>query len=208
MRMYLIRHGESVWNAQDRIQGHGDSPLSPRGLEQAMALGRRLREASIRAVYSSPLLRARQTAEAIRETLRAPLVLRSELREIHLGDWEGKTPDEVNARFDNGYDVWRTRPTAAVIPNAEPIEAFRQRAINAIEAVARTADAETVAIVTHGGVICAYLAHLLDADFDLLLRRLQINNSGVTIIEALEHEHPAILAVNDLRHLHNHHAAD
>ena len=204
MRLYLIRHGESLWNAQDRIQGHGDSPLSAIGTSQATRLGRHLAGAPIGAIYTSRLLRARQTAEIVGDTMRAPVIVRPDLHEIGLGAWEGKTPDEVNAHFDNGFEAWRSRPTSVHIPDAEPIASFRQRAVAAIESVIRETRVESAAIITHGGVIISYLAHVLGADFDFLLRRLRINNTGVTILEALDAEHPSVLTVNDLQHL-NHH---
>ena len=204
MRLYLIRHAESVWNAEDRIQGHGDSPLTEAGSAQAQLLGRRLAAASLDELYSSPLQRALQTAEAISRAARVPVIAQPDLREIALGDWEGKTPTEVNADFNNGFAVWARRPTAVSIPNSEPIDRFRVRAVNAVEQIIRATRADAAAIVTHGGVIAAYLAHVLGADFDFLLRRLHINNTGVTIFDALDAEHPAILAVNDLQHL-NHH---
>ena len=226
MRLYLIRHAESVWNAEDRVQGHGDSPLTDAGLAQAERLGRRLASCKIGELYASPLQRALQTAQAVSRMVRVPVVTRSALREIFLGAWEGKTPAEVNAGFQNGFELWSRRPTAVTIPDSEPIDRFRTRAIHAIDQIMRQADdrarvpaadgraqgvsidesrSTAVAVVTHGGVIAAYLAHVLGADFDFLLRRLHINNTGVTIFEALDAEHPAILAVNDLQHL-NHHA--
>ncbi len=207
MRLYLIRHAESVWNAQDRVQGHGDSPLTDAGLAQAQRLGHRMASCDIGELYSSPLARALQTAQAVSRAAGVKVVTRPALREIFLGAWEGKTPAEVNAGFQNGFELWRSRPTAVTIPDSEPIDQFRTRAIGAVEAVIRNARAEAVAVVTHGGVIAAYLAHVLGADFDFLLRRLHINNTGVTVFEALDAEHPSILAVNDLQHLTTHHGA-
>lgn len=206
MRLYLIRHGESLWNAQDRIQGHGDSPLSEAGRQQAERLGRHLARAPIGAIYTSRLLRARQTGEILGQALRVFVTVRPDLHEIGLGAWEGKTPAEVNAHFDNGFEAWRKRPTSVRIPESEPIADFRRRAVAAIEAVVRETPAEAAAVVTHGGVIISYLAHVLGADFDFLLRRLQIHNTGVTILDGLDAEHPAVLTVNDLQHL-NHHGA-
>ena len=206
MRLYLIRHGESLWNAQDRIQGHGDSPLSDTGRTQAAHLARHLSRMSIGVIYASRLLRARQTAEIIGETIRVAVDVRPDLHEIGLGAWEGKTPAEVNAHFANGFEAWRKRPTSVHIPDSEPIADFRRRAVAAIDAAIRDTHAEAVAIVTHGGVITSYLAHVLGADFDFLLRRLQIHNTGVTILETPDAEHPSILTVNDLQHL-NHNGA-
>ena len=201
MRLYLIRHGESVWNVEDRIQGHGDSPLTAAGLEQSALLARHLAGKGLAALYASPLQRAHQTAQAVAEAAGLSVTLHADLREIALGVWEGLTPAEVNARFENGFETWRQRPTQVVIPGSEPIEQFRRRAVTAITTVVRQAPADAVGVVTHGGVIAAYLSHVLDADFDYLLRRLPIHNTGVTILERLDDEHPAILAINDLQHL-------
>ena len=140
MRLYLIRHGESLWNAQDRIQGHGDSPLSDAGRQQAAHLARHLSRASIGAIYASRLLRARQTAEIIGGAIRVAVDVRPDLHEIGLGAWEGKTPAEVNAHFANGFDAWRKRPTSVHIPDSEPIADFRRRAVTAIDAASANQD--------------------------------------------------------------------
>ena len=93
------------------------------------------------------------------------------------------TPEEIDARFDGAYERWCVQPSAVVIPGAEPLDAFRARVRRALERiVAALPEGESV-VVSHGGVIAAILADLLDADYDALLRRLRLDNAGVTALE-------------------------
>ena len=97
--------------------------------------------------------------------------------------WEGLTPEEVDARFQGAYQQWCRRPSTVVIPGAEPLSAFRERVRRDMdELIAEWDDGEYV-VVSHGGAISAILADLLGADYDSLLRGLQLDNGGVTAVE-------------------------
>ena len=174
MRCYLIRHAQTAWNDVNRLQG----------------------------IFTSALQRSRQTAQMIAVGNGhgiSPLV-ELELAEIHLGAWEGLTPEEVDARFDRSYQRWRERPSSVVIPEAEPLEMFRARVRRAFgKIVAGPGDGERV-IVTHGGVIAAVLADVLAADYDGLVRRLRLDNAGITALECGTGL-PHVLWVNSTSHL-------
>lgn len=206
--LILIRHAETLWNLQDRIQGHSDIPLSDRGLRQAERLAQHIHRHPITAIYASDLLRARQTAEIIAASLRCAVTFDPALREILLGAWEGLTPAEVNRQFDQSYEQWKRRPSSVRIPGAEPVAAFHERTRTALRAISRRHPQETVAVVTHGGVIAGYLADILQADFDHVLRKMRLDNTGLTIVEWRDDDLPFVAAINDYRHLHGLTSAD
>ena len=105
-RICLIRHGETAWNAELRIQGHRDLPLNGSGLAQAEALAGRLAGQRFDALYSSDLLRARQTAQPLADVLGLPVRLEPELRERHFGCCEGKTREEILAYMEGKIAKW------------------------------------------------------------------------------------------------------
>ena len=213
-RCYLVRHAQTLWNGENRIQGHSDLPLSPLGQQQAKRVAERFASHHLTGLFTSGLQRSLQTAHAIASGLPAPPgggaqagnghgihpLVEHELAEMHLGAWEGLTPAEVDSRFENAYQQWRDKPSSVVIPGAEPLDAFRQRARRALTSVmGGVGDGEYV-VVSHGGVIAALLADLLDADYDRVIRRLRLDNAGVTAVE-FGAGMPHVLWVNSTIHL-------
>ena len=201
-RLYLVRHAQTAWNSDNRIQGRSDLPLSPFGLQQAQRLGELFATRHLKGVFTSHLQRSRQTAEAIvagnGHGVRP--MIESDLAEMHLGAWEGLTPEEVDAKFQGAYQQWRTRPSSVAIPDAEPLEAFRARVREALEKIIVGCEEGEHVVVSHGGVIAAVLSDVLGADYDALLRRLRLDNAGVTALECgtpLRH----VLWVNATAHL-------
>lgn len=201
-RCYLVRHAQTCWNSENRLQGHSDLPLNPLGHQQAQRLAAFFASVRLRGIFTSPLTRSRQTAHAIVSGNGHQLipVIEAGLAEMHLGAWEGLTPEEVNARYAGAYDRWRIESSVVTIPSAEPLAAFRARARGAFDRiVGDMADGEYV-VVSHGGVIAALLADVLRADYDALLRRLQLDNGGITAIEC-GWGTPYVLWVNATTHL-------
>ncbi len=198
----LIRHGESVWNGERRIQGNQDPPLSDRGRQQAELLVRRLpafvpRQAA--AVYSSPLRRAAETAERVAAALGAPLVLEPDLREIGLGRWEGLTVPEIQAAFPGQYERWRDDPAAAPAPDSEPLPAFARRTAAALTRIVSVHPTSPLVLVAHGGTIRSLLCHALGLDIRFLFR-LQQDNTAVSQIR-VKGELRRLLHLNDTSHL-------
>ena len=101
--LLLARHGETDWNRARRWQGHADRPLTDRGRAQAAALGDRLANIALDAVYSSDLRRARETAEAVALPHGLDVIELPELREVDVGSWEGLTRAEAEAKFPDGF---------------------------------------------------------------------------------------------------------
>jgi broad specificity phosphatase PhoE len=133
--LLLVRHGETDWNAEGRLQGHTDRPLNDHGRRQARALADRLVGDDIVAVYSSDLSRAHETAEIIGERLGLPVVTDPDLRERNWGNWEGLTGAERD-RVDHV---------------GEPREEHTARVLRAVQRIAEAHPDERVVVVTHGG---------------------------------------------------------
>lgn len=209
-KLIIVRHAESAYNIQNRIQGHHDSALTKKGVDQARRLAKRLRHFHIDKIYSSDLGRAFSTTQAIGATMpRVKVVRDPKLREILLGDWEGMTPEDVDKLYSKGFQKWLKKPSACVIPNAERVGHFRRRVTERIKQIARQNQGKTVLVVTHGGVITALLADWLLADFDRLIMGLRIDNTSLTFVEMTssyfekkpKHGGVKLWVINDTDHL-------
>ncbi len=184
-RCYLVRHAQTSWNGANRIQGHSDLPLSPLGLQQAQCLGIFFASRSVKGLYTSHLQRSQQTARAIATGNGHQLfpVIEPALAEMHLGAWEGLTPEQVDAQFQGAYQQWKTQPSSVTIPGAERLESFRGRVRTAMGQIFSSLGEGEHVIVAHGGVIATILADVLGADYDLVIRRLRLDNAGITALE-------------------------
>jgi probable phosphoglycerate mutase len=152
-RLLLIRHGETEWNAQSRIQGHIDIGLSTRGHQQALALTRHVRAEAPAAVYASDLTRARQTALPLARDLGQQLRVDARLRERGFGLFEGFTYAEAQANWPNEYAIWQRRDPRHALPGGESYLDARARVLECLEEIVRRHPGALVAVVTHGGVL-------------------------------------------------------
>lgn len=152
-RICLIRHGETAWNAELRIQGHRDLPLNGTGQAQAEALARRLAEQHFDALYSSDLLRARQTAQPLAGAQGLAVRLEPELRERHFGCCEGKTREEILAGDAAVAQALAARRAEYVLPGGESLRQHLDRVTACLSRLARRHAGQIVAVVAHGGVL-------------------------------------------------------
>lgn len=194
-----IRHGETAWNADTRIQGHIDIPLNDRGLAQARLLAEALAGEDISAVYASDLQRAQQTAAAIASTRKLPLNLDPRLRERAFGIFEGLTWAEIETQHAEDSARWRRREPDFAAPGGESLQDFYARAVAAVERIALAHPGQTIAIVAHGGVMdCLYRAasrQPLQA-----VRTWKLGNAAVNRL-LWSGEGPTLVGWNDDMHL-------
>jgi probable phosphoglycerate mutase len=155
-RLIIVRHGESTWNAEERLQGQRDPPLSDRGREQARALAQIVDGVPPERIVCSDLGRARQTAELMGLQ---PARYDARWREIDIGEWGGRTAAEIDAQGEE-LTNWRGGPRRA--PDGEPWDAFAARVSRAADGL--IAAGGTWLVVSHGGCIRAVAAHLTGAD--------------------------------------------
>jgi broad specificity phosphatase PhoE len=151
--IFLARHGESDWNVEKRFQGHRDRPLTERGREQAHALADLVGAEKIDAVYTSPLSRARETAEIVAARVGLKVVALPELREVDTGSWSGLSRADVEARFPEGFAHWRSGGSAW--ENGESYDEMAERVIGALRKIAEDHPDGRVLVVSHGGPIRA-----------------------------------------------------
>jgi broad specificity phosphatase PhoE len=161
-QIVLVRHGETEWNRVERFRGRADVPLNETGLAQAEATARRIvSEWQPAAVYSSPLSRAIQTAEAIARPLGLPVQIHRGLADIDYGRWQGLTPDEARAQWPKEVDAWYCTPQAASIPGGETLDRVRARAMEAVNKLAARHLGQTIVLVSHTVVNRAILLGVL-----------------------------------------------
>lgn len=205
-RLYLVRHGVTLWNKEMRFQGHTDIPLDEEGREQARRIAARLTRLSSPplAVWSSDLTRARETAEQIAAPHGVTVHITPLLRETSLGEWEGLTRQDIEARGEAdllaGYvrDSHLNRP-----PGGETLEAAWERMMQAVKLLREQHPEGSAVIVGHGGSLRALLCDALDAPITSM-RRLWLANTSLSIIE--EHDGLAgkimrVTLLNDTSHL-------
>jgi broad specificity phosphatase PhoE len=151
--IFLARHGESDWNVEKRFQGHSDRPLTERGRKQAHALADLVGAEKIDAVYTSPLSRARETAEIVAARAGLEAVALPELREVDTGSWSGLSRADVEARFPEGFARWRSGGSGW--ENGESYDEMAERVIGALRTIAENHPDGRVLVISHGGPIRA-----------------------------------------------------
>ena len=153
--LLLIRHGETLWNQQGRMQGQNDSPLTATGLHQARQLARRLKEVEFSALYSSDLGRAHQTARCIADSTGHEVIAEPGLRERDFGIFEGLTNAEIKVRYPDDFELFAKRDPHYVMSGGESAAQFGERAVGTLERIAQTHSGETIVVVSHGLVLDA-----------------------------------------------------
>lgn len=174
----LIRHGETEWNSQKRMQGHSNSDLSEVGRGQIQALGELMKNVSFDHIYSSDSLRARQTAEAITQYSGHTLQFDQRIREKNLGVFEGLTSTEAKERHPEVYRLFKTAGANYVIDEGESTQQLLERALEFIEEIRLRHPQERVVMVTHGGVVRVLMKYALGLSIDAPTRFI-IKNTGI-----------------------------
>ncbi|TFY99073.1 histidine phosphatase family protein [Ramlibacter humi] len=155
-RIIAVRHGETSWNADARIQGQTDIALNDTGRWQAVRVGRALAHEPISAVYSSDLERAHETARPIAEAAGIPVTPHEGLRERRFGMFEGKTFDEIHQAWPDHAQNWRKRiPEWAPPEGGESLLELRERVTKTLHDLASRHPGEQIVVVAHGGVLDA-----------------------------------------------------
>lgn len=181
--LLLIRHGETAWNAERRIQGQLDVPLSPAGVRQAAQLAQRLAGEPIDAIFTSDLARARMTASPLAAALGIDVIADARLRERHFGVFQGLTVDEIAERWPRHFADWRARDVNWAMPEGETGVAFIARVLSGLRDVAARHAGRTVAVVAHGGLLDICYRHALRLAWDAP-REHQMLNASVNRVRA------------------------
>jgi broad specificity phosphatase PhoE len=196
MIFYLIRHGESLYNAEGRIQGQAEVELSPLGLLQAAAIAEALADEAIDAIFASPLRRAWQTAEPIAARLGLSIHSDDRLKEIHAGIFQEHLWDEIEAKFPDAARLWREQLPDFVIPGGESRRALMERGRAVFESMRET-PFRRIAVISHGGLLAAALKALLQIPAEL--NPFSFYNASISVLAW--NDRIKLLSINQLEHL-------
>ena len=198
-RLCIVRHGETAWNAEHRVQGQLDVPLNATGLAQAQAIARALSREKFDAIYSSDLSRALQTAQPLAGLLGLPIVKDRNLRERHYGIFQKLTYAEVKARFPEDYARFEARDLDFSFRTGESLREFSERSIEIVKKIAEENRGKSIAVFTHGGVLDKLYRFVTGLPLEAA-RNFGIPNCGINRL-VLEDGHWSIECWADVAHL-------
>lgn len=184
-RICLVRHGETEWNAERRIQGQIDIGLNAAGLRQAEAAGRWLKAAGISALYASDLKRAWATGQAIGQAVGMQPVPVPELRERRYGIFEGLTYAEAEARYPEGYAAFEGRNADYAFEHGESLKVMYERVTGKLKELAQRHLGESIVVVVHGGVLDVINRFVRGNPLEMP-RDFLIPNAGINWISAVD----------------------
>lgn len=199
MRLILVRHGETAWNAQRCYQGRTDVPLNEAGRRQAAALAQRLVREEIHVVCASDLQRAWETARAIAASHGLPLCSEPRLREMSFGDWEGLTYQDIQRRYPQALIDWEADPLNSAPPGGETLAQVAARAESVLDDLFGRHQDRTVLLVTHSGLLrvllCLVLGLAPEAHW-----RFRLDIASLSELH-LRNENAVLVRLNDTHHL-------
>ena len=199
--IYIVRHGQTEWNLLGKTQGHGNSDLTPKGIEQAELLADSMTKYPIDYIYSSDLGRAYQTAEIIGNKLNIEVEKTEALREMNFGTWEGRIIKDIIEEDPELYKMWRNEPHIAKIPQGETLSQIKERTDAFIKEINEKYDGKHIVLVTHSLCARIMLLSFLDSDVKNIYRINQAN-TALNIIELRDYG-PVVMKMNDTTHIIN-----
>ena len=200
-RIFLIRHGETDWNRMHRFQGRINIPLNQEGKNQAHALALALKYESFTAIYSSPLIRAMETARSIKIFHPStPLFEEEGLIEMDLGKFDGMEVGYWTAQYQDFFKTWRSTPSSLKMPDGESLQEVQVRAIGTVERLTKShPSGSTLMLCSHNFVNRTILCHILDLPLDRF-REVQQDTVALNILYVQGHR-LLVEVMNDLSHL-------
>jgi broad specificity phosphatase PhoE len=201
MRLILVRHCQTDRNQQRLLQGHSPIELNAAGRKEAQALALALRDEKIEAIYSSPLSRSLETAQAINRFHHLAIESEDGLKELDIGDLDGLTIEEMKSRYSSFWRKWRSGdPGSAKCPNGESLDEAQQRAWGTIQEIKRRHCHQAAIVVTHYFVIVSVICKALGIDLSHM-RRLRALNTGAISILDFRDEGATLTLFNDTCHM-------
>ncbi len=197
--VFLVRHGQTEWNAQLLFRGRKDIPLNERGRGEARAIAEALSERSIDAVYTSPLTRAVETARPIATVFELEVQTVQGLIDISYGAWEGLTHEEARKQYPDQYDQWEKTPDLVSFPRGETLDEVKERSFGTFRDIVHRNANKAIAIISHRVVnkvlLCAVLG-LSNAHF----WEIRQDTGCINIVECLP-DRFVLSVMNDTCHL-------
>lgn len=201
LMLYLIRHGQTDWNIQGKIQGSHDIPLNDTGKHQAELLAKGMDCRPVDKIFSSPLVRAVETAKGIAQRQNVDVYLVPGLIEVEFGQWEGMTWEEIKKQYPEEHARWEKNPVDVAPPGGETQMQVLERIAASVEAIlANSRDCQSIAVVSHGAALAYVVAYLMrnhPSDGEII-----VENVSITTLEYdRQTEDFTMIEVNDTSHL-------
>ena len=195
----VIRHGQTASNTNGHYMGWSQEDLNQKGYEQVQLLSERLSNTPIDAIYTSPLKRARTTAETVAKPHNLDLIEMGDLIEINLGDWQGLHASEIIKKWPDMWQQSRVDPSALSWPNGESFAQTAQRSVQAFNTIVEASHGKLVAIVTHDIIVRIIAIHVLGVTYSIY-RRMEVGNASFTKIVVTDGKNQ-LVTLNDTSHL-------
>lgn len=193
-RLLLIRHGETEYNFNKRYCGFSDPPLNTSGISQVKSLAKKMRGYEVSPVYSSDLLRAKQTAEILFPGHQIKIT--PDFREYNFGIFEGLTYSEIMENYPTLYRNWISNPLNSLLPESEGFEEFKKRVFDALSSTISLNKDKTIALVTHSGPIRLILCKTLGCGFEKFWEANQ-KNATFSVIDYSDDCVPVAVKVDE-----------
>lgn len=176
--LFVIRHGETLWNTEEKMQGHLDSPLTEKGLSQIQSLAETLQFYQFVAIYTSDLPRAYHTAQRIAEKHQQPVLTDYRLREKNLGIFQGLSRQEILLKYPEEYQQYQLNTVNYAVPQGESTQQFFDRCVGCFEELVYKHNGERILVVTHGGVLGCLFRHVVSIPLNTP-RHFSIHNTSI-----------------------------
>lgn len=200
LNLYITRHGETIWNKEGRLQGWKNSPLTEKGVMQGKMLKKAVSEYGITRIYSSPSERAALTAGFASEGLEIPVIFMDELKEMNMGDWEGRTLEEIQNEETENFENYWTDPFKFKKNTGEDFSDILKRARKAIDRIISENRDTNVLIVTHGVTLKALMSFFADGGFLEYWRTPVVKQTSISLVKIDENNTGKIVMYGDTSH--------
>ncbi len=199
LTLYITRHGETEWNIQKRMQGWKDSELTVNGRRNAELLGKRMKEVDFEAIYASSSKRTETTANLIKGDKDIPIILDDNLKEIHMGKWEGETFSVIKDKYPIEFHSFWNTPHLYDSIDGEHFDDLKKRVLKSLTSIRDNHRSGNILIVTHSVVIKTLLAHFKKLPLEKLWDPPFIHDTSLTIVECIEQDY-FIVMEGDITH--------
>lgn len=179
--IYMVRHGATYANMEDRFAGHGPYPLHPDGESQMALVAERLKKKSIQAVFSGTLERTIASAGIIARTIGCPVFKEAGLDDMRIPHWDGKTKQEITRRYGNQYPTWKKTPHLLQVAGCETLHEVQQRAASCLHSIATLAPERAIAIVSHLIILRALVLYCRGDGLERF-RSVSIKNGDIIVV--------------------------
>lgn len=198
-RLFVVRHGQTEGNQKKIYRGRWDLPLDAAGQQQVRRAGAALKPVGLAAVYTSPLLRARQTAAAVAAGRRMEPIAEEALIDIDYGEWTRMPDAEVSARFPKLHARWKRNPETVVFPGGEGLPSVRARVEPALRRLVEQHPGESIVLASHRVPVKLLLCAALDLP-DSAFWRMRIDTASISVLDCIEGRFHLVCS-NDTCHL-------